>query len=170
MVDSNTTFDEMWAEVQKIKTANPNISHEDLNLPMFQWYALNEIKKCKITYDSGNKFSLMYAIKLCAEHKVAMPEWVAEKYIEAIQTLEAGRETSYDKVFALPYPKGKHVKNIHERTITRMKVWGCVRQTKIDNPNIAIDIGLFEQVGEMFGIGATLVSKYYYKTKEELEP
>ena len=97
MVDSNTTFDEMWAEVQKIKTANPNVSSEDLNLPLFQWYALYKIKECRISFDSGNQFSLMYAIKLLAEHKVAMPEWVAEKYIEAIQNLEAGREGSYDK-------------------------------------------------------------------------
>ena len=168
MVDSTTLFDEVWAGIQKTKAENPNISDDDLNLPLFQWYALNEIKKSKTSYDGGNKFSLMHAIKLCAKHKVALPDWVAEKYIVAIENLEAGRSKSYDKVFTLPYAKGRHVVNIHEKTITRMNIWSCITQTKRDDPNTAIDVGLFEQIGKKYGVGATLASKYYYDTKKEL--
>ena len=168
MVDSFTPFEEVLAGIQITKKANPNTSHEDLNLPMFQWYALNEIKKCKISYDNGYKFNLIYAIKLCAEHKVPLPEWVAKEFIEAIESLQAGKTNSYDKVFTLPYVKGKHVKNTHEKTLIRMQVWHCIYQTKKATPQTAIDIGLFELVGEKYGIGATLASKYYYDTKKEL--
>lgn len=163
MISKEMTADEVLILEEEFELENADIAKEKPYLsPFSQWCALHELDECKRLFESGDEFLLMTAIRICANHDLPMPNWVATNYIKAYQTVVGARSKSWDQVFGLPYPKGTHLNAVRKKRLLKFRVWSDVKKILNMNPKTPIDEAIFELVGKRVGIGKTLASEYYY--------
>jgi hypothetical protein len=138
------------------------------NLPLYQWSALRDLDRLKARFESGDGFSLLQAMRKCANHDLVMPPWVAENYIRRFDRVLNCEAASWDEVFGKPYP-GKHISGLRERRALRFAVYFRVREIKDQDPKrTAIDERLFERVGGEFSIGKTRCGELYYEAERRV--
>lgn len=138
---------------------------EDQNDPantFWQWYGHHALVELSEKYVGGDGFSIMQALRICANHDLSMPAWLASAYIEAFDKVLNFRAKSWDEVFGPATPKGKHLAAMRkERTFGRSVALEIHTRHTVHGESI--DTALFESVGLKFNIGKTLASEYYYK-------
>ena len=145
--------------------------YNDPALPVFQAAALEGIERCRIAFDeSGDSYSLLLAIRICANHDIVIPEWLARAYIKRFDTVHNARAKSWDDVFGKPYPKGVHLDAVRRRRQLRLEVLHYVKDLKAREPDTPTDKALFERVAEAFGIGTTQAETLYYQAKRIMPP
>lgn len=140
--------------------------------PLFQWVALHELEQLRAQYEQGEKFTLMLAIRKCANHDLIMPRWVGAGYIAAFDTILNYRSKDWNEVFGNPIPKGANLAAKKKKRDFEFAVFNEIVSIRKFNPNRAIDVSLFEEVGKKFNIGKTLAEEYYYSaaTKQGYKP
>lgn len=116
----------------------------------------------KRLFESGNQWSLMQSICVCAREGRPLPRWAADAFVSAFEKIERAEFNSWDRVFGTPYGKGKHLSAIRKRKKQAYKVVSCIKQIRQDAPETPIDDELFFRVGKKLGLGKTLASQYYY--------
>ena len=167
-VNKEWTLEEAWAANQAVLEENPEKLISDPTLPFAQWAALRQLDECRKNYEE-DRYQLMTAIRICAAHHLPLPDWAADAYIKAYDSVNNARAKSWNTVFGLPYPKGTHLSAVRKRRIKKFAVWNEITQILKTQPDTPIDEYLFEMVGKKFGLGKTLASEYYYAAKQQLE-
>jgi hypothetical protein len=159
MVSKDWTFEEALKEM-------PSRSASDPTLPLFQWVAVCKLGEYKKQFES-DKYYLMAAIRVCANHGIPLPDWAASAYIKAYDEVNNARAKSWSKVFGDPYPKGRHLAAIRKKRELQFAVFNKITQTLAMEPSLPIDESLFEKVGKELNIEKTLASEYYYAAKKQ---
>jgi hypothetical protein len=133
--------------------------------PLHRWWARRKLAVLEQRYAAGDRFALMYAIRVCANHDLLMPLWVALAYIEGFDQVNHYRADSWDTAFGRPFPKGGHLARARQRHMHRPQVYVRVMEILKSEEGATIDDGLFERVGKELGISKTLCSELYYQMK-----
>ncbi len=167
-VNPEWTLAEAQAEHDKACAANPARAWVDPTLPLFQWFALKAIDRCREAFQGGDKFELLHAIRECANHDLPLPDWAARAFISAYDTILNFKAKSWDDVLGAPIPKGAHLNVLRERRELKFGVLNRVHEILARAPETPIDQYLFETVGKEFGIGKTLAAEYYYAAKRQM--
>ena len=99
--DPDWTLDEAQAATEKACAAGAPWSHP--HLPIFRWFAHHRLEEQREAFEAGDKFALMHALRICANHALSMPDWAARAYIRAYDTIISARAKSWDEVLGAPY-------------------------------------------------------------------
>lgn len=179
-VKKSWTHDQAWAAQEKFRKSGG--ASADPAGPFNQWVALRSLDEMKITFEGGDSFTLMRAIRLCANRDLVMPDWVQRGYIQAFDKVNNYRAKSWDEVFGKPLPKGANlnalrkkreksilVLNQIQRRIGRNQILDKTTQDWKSDPLVSIDDELFRDVGIQFGLGVTLTKEYYASEKKRLK-
>lgn len=143
-------------------------SGEDQNDPanaFGQWHGHQRLLECRERFRAGEKFALMQALRICANHDLPMPEWLSIAYISAFDKILNHKSKSWDEVLGPAIPKGKHLASLRKERQFGLSVALEVR-CRHKQQGLNIDPEMFEAVGKKFNIGKTLASDYYYKYKK----
>jgi hypothetical protein len=115
-----------------------------------------EILKEKL--EGGNKSALLYAIYHCLLMKRPLPEWLRLAFLHAYEAHARFEIRSWDEVFGRPVPKGTQLEKEKLRRVVIKRVWAL----KTKDPEMPIDRGLFDQIGEELGIPGSTIDGLYY--------
>lgn len=148
-------------ETEAALAADPTRSNADPTLPIFRFVARNDLLIEKARYEAGDKNALLGAIRICANHDLVMPEWLARAFIRSYDKVLTHRVKSWDEAFGSPLPKGKHLNAARKKREKSPAVWLEVRRM-VTEEGRAIDDLLFEDVGKKLGLGKTQASEFYY--------
>lgn len=152
-----------WRETESILAQDPRRTIADPTLPIYQHTARKEIEAEEARFAAGDRTALMAAIRICANHELMMPEWVARGFIRSYDAVLNCRVSSWDEAFGRPIPKGAHLNARKKRRLyaplVRMEV------ARLHKGGTPIDEAMFEAVGKKFGLGKTLASSYYYGSR-----
>lgn len=135
----------------------------DPTLPLYQHVAKDNLEEERRRYEEGDKNALMGAIRICANSRLPMPEWVATEFIAAYDKVLNCRSGSWDEVFGRPYKKGTHLAALRKRRRGRIQVMLEVRAAKARGESI--NFGLFEKIGKKLGFGRSLTQELYADAK-----
>ncbi|MBA2588725.1 MAG: hypothetical protein H0U98_08890 [Alphaproteobacteria bacterium] len=131
---------------------------------------MESLEACRLRFAVGDNFSLLKAIRICANRDLVMPDWVARAFISRFDRILNTKADSWDEVFGRPHPKGQTAVKLHKRRSLRAQVFDRVQQLHEANPKRwPISDGTFEQVGEEFGIKKTQCNKLYYAEHRALD-
>lgn len=166
LVDKAWTCERAWEETEKILKQDPS-RNNDPTLPFDVWHALHELDDLEVDYKT-NKYALMLAIRICANHDIPLPRWASNAYIKAFDAVNNFRARTWDSVFGEAFPKGKTLAAARKMRVKKFAVWNDIRSILGMCPDTPIDDGLFEMVGKKHGLGKTLTSEYYYDAKKQL--
>lgn len=147
-------------DTEKALADDPKRSAADPTLPIFKVVAEFDLLVEKARFEAGDKAALLGAIRICANHDLVMPEWLARGFIRGYDKALRHEVGSWDDAFGRPFPKGKHLNAARKKRSKAPALWMKVR--KMHEAGRAIDDGLFEEVGEEFGLGKTQASEFYY--------
>lgn len=152
-----------WHETEAILAANPKRDVADPTLPIYRHLARASIEAEEKRFAGGDRAALMAAIRICATHNLAMPDWVARAFIRSYDDVLRCAVSSWDDAFGRPTPKGSHLNARRKRRLfaplVRMEV------ARLHEGGAPIGEAMFEQVGKKFGLGKTLTASFYYGTR-----
>ncbi|GHA74954.1 hypothetical protein [Cognatilysobacter bugurensis] len=117
-------------------------------------------------FASGDKRAVLTAVRICAANNDLLPQWAAEAFVKAYESVRLHKVASWDDAFGRPHPKGTHLASMRKRRELRGRVFTAVNAASRDGR--PIDAGLFEDVGEQLGIGKTLASELFYETRNSM--
>ena len=138
--------------------------------PIFQRAALNVLDAMQQAYESGGHLRLLSAVNLCAMHDLPTPEWVRRGFVDCYRRVVEYEAKSWDDVFGRPHPKGLHLESARRRESRRIPVYTRINEILYLEPDTPIDRGLFERVGEEYGISKTVAEELYYEVKHSFVP
>lgn len=164
-LSSMSIEDALWAQ----KNWKPKDKYD--RMPIARWEGAQNLKVLeKIYSESENLAAILEAVYYCALNDFTMPKWCALSYIKAFREVKDFRAKSWDDVFGLPHPKGRHLHAKRQKREKAFVVFNMISEIKQKNPDEAIDGALFEKVGRQLAIGGkTLVEEYYYSAKKIIE-
>jgi hypothetical protein len=145
----------------------------DPRSPQSQWWALNDLDCEEARFRGGDKYALAMALRICANHALALPSWVARAYIDGFDAVHMNRDRSWDLLFG-PAILKKALRNREDKSGAVMLEIQRLHRAKVGHPHKSdeyftsgepIDDELFAKVGKNLGIGTTLVKKYYRHEK-----
>lgn len=90
-----------------------------------------------------------------------MPEWLAVEFMKRYRAVTHAQVASWDEAFGRQYSKGTHLSALRREREMGPKIYRAVEAAR--HAGAAVDKILFEEVGEEFGLGATLTGELYYK-------
>lgn len=140
-------------------------SYSDPRGPVFVWCALNELETLRARFKRGDRMALMIAIRLCANHDLVMPPWVATAYIDAFDRVNHYRAESWNQVFGEPN-KGKHLAKQRLRETQRWQVFKeihALRQKRRTHQES------LEIVAQTFGISESYAGELFSECKRFIE-
>lgn len=108
--------------------------------PIYQWCAAQEIKALeKAGLKSG--FDVLAAVAVCAQHGLAMPDWLARSYLKRYRAVQQLHVASWDDegAFGRPYPRGAQVGAMRRRRLNRVKVANAVTEFVQGNPDSPLE-------------------------------
>lgn len=159
--DPDWTFEQAWAANQAALAENPSIVWSDPTLPFSRWYGAQRLQELQARYVNGDQWALMAAIRECARTGLPMPDWVATSYIRAFDTVLDYRAKSWDDVFGRPIPGGANLVAMRRRRYRQTAIWLAVVQAIEKAPQLPVDSGLFENVGNAHGISGSEAQRLY---------
>jgi len=164
MMADEPRLDWTWEQVETAQTAWDAVhSEQEFGFsPLAKWAGLRRVDECHTRFEMGDQYALMTALRICACHTLAWPEWVAEAYIRGYDTVNNRRAKSWDEVFGSPLPKGAQLAAQRKKRKLMFAVHNAVTAEMARHPNRPIDEALFTEIGLPFNIGKTLTSEYYY--------
>jgi len=131
--------------------------------------SLRRLTALKEKHDAGDKPALIGAITICARAGMPLPPWVSEAWIAADSRIKDYGAKSWDDVFGVPHPKGRHIETARRHLELAIEVYERVEEIKREEPATPVDAALFERVGQEHCIGKTTCETLYYKQREALE-
>lgn len=158
--DPDWTFEEALAEHERELALDPS-RFADPTMPFPQWGAFRDLVEYRKRFEDGDRYALMTAIRICANHDLPLPGWVSKAFIHAYDTVTNARSKSWNEVFGSPYPKGTNLNALKKKRELRFAVHGTIIGIVKTAPDTPIDSHLFEKVGSKFNIGKTLAEEYY---------
>lgn len=153
---------------EQFRRDNPRCTDAHPGRPVFQWAALNSIEAERLAIEGGDGFALLGAVRKCANHYIAMPEWLARAFIARYDRVLNCHVDSWDDAFGRPYPEGAHLNRLRKHRQNRLAVHNAVLNAVSNNPEVAIDEKLFARVGKPLALGKTLTQKLYYEACHQL--
>jgi len=159
--DPAWTAHEACAATEKACAAGAPFAYP--HLPFARWDGYHQVEQLRKSYETGERFALMNALRICARCALPMPDWVARAYIRGYDAVVNARSKSWDEAFGEPYPKGTHLNALRKRRKFQFAVWNRVMEAK--HRGVPTDEALFEQIGEEFGIKKTLAQEYFASVK-----
>ena len=162
---ASKAFDPWTATFEEMQEANllSELPEADPALPLYQWFGAQVIESMRgETTESG--FSVLACVRRCANHDLVMPQWLARAFIRRYDAVLRCRADSWDDplAFGKPYPKGAHLSKLRAARTHRIDVYNRVVAAIRRNPERAIDVKLFREVGNEIGLKPTIVQTYYY--------
>jgi hypothetical protein len=121
-------------------------------------YLAEVLEILKEIFDGGGKWALLNAIYYCCLLKRPVPEWLQSAFIDAYESATGHEIKSWNDAFGRPHPKGTQLEKEKLRRLVIARVWTL----KTENPETAIDRGMFEQIGEELGIPGSTIDGLYY--------
>jgi hypothetical protein len=118
-------------------------------------------------YDQGHRRILFCAIALCAEKKIALPDWVAKEFLEGMRKLNSFEVGSWDEAFGPALPRRKQLSALRKRHAKQEPVWRRIRELHAGGK--PLDQALFDRVGSEFGISGGTAKSYYYDESRDRE-
>jgi hypothetical protein len=67
--------------------------------PLSQWHALQELEMLERQYAAGDRFALLHAIRVCANHDLVIPLRAALAYIRCFDAVLTCRTDAWDDAF-----------------------------------------------------------------------
>jgi hypothetical protein len=156
-------LDRALEETDAIIEADPSRSL-DPSLPVFQVAQQLVLEEHREAFESGDSQALLAAIRICANHDIAMPKWLSAAYIRAYDLVLSCRVGSWDDAFGRPFPKGAHLKKLRQKRQLRFQVGQDVDD--LHSKERILDDALFEEVGKKYGLKKTVTSELYYEYKK----
>jgi hypothetical protein len=159
------TFEEAWKATEA--ATDSGVSSHEPDLPIYQYSAAQQINAMRKAIENGDGFSVLACMRKIATRGLITPKWLAIAYNKRYDAVLHCRAKSWDdkKAFGRPYKKGLHLNTARKARIGRLEVYGKIRDLLEQNPDLAIDLSLFESVGKMLNYGTTLTAEYYYQAK-----
>lgn len=154
---SEWTFEQAQEEQREFASGLPsNLS------PIHIWSAFRDLELLEDEYKkTDNGFTVLAAVRKCANHDLVMPDWLVKAFIKRYDTVLNCRAESWDTVFNRPYKKGLHLSALRRKRMSEFQVFLEICRTIENDPSIAISKSLFEEVGKKFNLGTTLAEEYY---------
>jgi hypothetical protein len=135
---------------------------------VFRQNAIGRIEALRETVLAGDGLALLGALRICANFDLAMPDWLAQEFIQRYDHVLNCDVKSWDEAFGRPYEKGAHLNALRKRRRLRFAVYNAVVEITKANPEQPIDEGLFGTVGAKLHIGKTMAAELYYEAKRML--
>ncbi len=158
------TFGDAWKAQEKWEKRNKGRG------PFHRWIGAHELLDLYDLHRAGNQAAITEALFVCAINSLPLPRWLEMAYLEAYREVRQYRARHWDDVFGLPHPKHTHHGAKRQEREKSLMIYHHIKQLKMDNPDIAIDGALFEEIGRKFAIGGkTTTEGYYYQWKNKLE-
>lgn len=151
-------LDAAIAEQDAILAADPGRSIADPTLPVFQLHAQVKLHRCMQRLAAGDGFAMMLALRLCANHDLPMPAWLASAYIERFDRVLNYQANSWDEVFGSPIPKGKHLAALQKKRALQPKLFLMTKELMAKG--LAVEEAI-RVSGEKLGLGRALAWEYY---------
>ncbi len=159
-----------WINLTDDEVLNLHILEGNLGSksPALQYNAAIQCRNLQENVEKGDGFDTLTCIRLCAEHGLVIPVWLATAFKSKYDPVHNLQVSSWDdaKSFGRPYPAKTNLKAERQKFIKAGQIWLAVSK-KIENGNSVGD-DLFEQVGRCFYIEKTAVQKYYRYAKEHM--
>lgn len=144
---------------------------QDLTDPLCslrQWEADRELEKDRREFESGNNRILFTAIARCARHRLPMPGWLANVYLERLQPWYDLEAKTLDEAFGAEWIKGK---NRNAETTYRKHCKAVFlevyRLHKDENEGISMSIFDLAAKNLSFGKSDASVRNMYYRYLSE---
>ncbi len=160
-----------WVNLTDDQEMNLHFHEFDLGskAPALQYCAVKQCRELKRNVESGDGFDTLTCIRLCAEHGLVIPDWLADAFkskYDPVHNLQVG---SWDdkKSFGRPYPAKTNLKATRKKFAKAGWIWLAIVE-RIENGQ-AVGDALFEDVGKQFFIEKTTVQKYYKYAKEDMD-
>lgn len=155
-------FDKAYQESRALVAAGRDWS--DLTLPHYRFVANEQIQIEKIRFESGIRRALLSAIRLCAQYKLPLPDWVSDAFIEAHNLVNSCRSISWDEAFGKPYP-GRQLDALRKRRLHAFPLY--FQAVQLHRAGASIGPGLFEALGNLHGVSKTRASNWYYEEEKK---
>lgn len=102
-------------------------------------------------------------------HNIKVPDEYSGAFSKALRNFESHDSRTLDDALNIkgPMKTGKHQDAAKKEYAMASEVHCAIVEQR--NQKVARDDGLFELVGEQFGIGKTTAKKYYYLEEKRME-
>jgi hypothetical protein len=135
----------------------------DPHRPSAQWYGLHDLDEEEARFQAGDQYALAAALRICANHALPMPPWVATAYIRGFDAIHCFQTDSWETLFGRRILKGQHLIAQRKKWELAPAVWLEVQKRKARKP---IDDLMFAAIGKKLGISVSLAKEYYALEKE----
>jgi len=167
VVEINWSIDRVLREHERAKAEG---QPEGPGLPIYRWNALHRLRDLEEEYQlDGSGFVVLAAVRVCANHALVMPEWVAQAFINSYDKVLNARAGSWDDAFGRPYPKGKHLNTARRSRVLPIAVYLEGKRILADKQS-TIDDDFFEDLGSKFGLSKTIANEMYYEGRRRYGP
>ena len=119
------------------------------------------IEERRKQFKAGEDWALLDAVDLCARSGTPMPLWLVDAFCERYVQWRLFRAKTLDEAFKVTRKKGMHFEPAARREWLKPRVVLEVMRLRAEH-NVPLGDGLFEQVGEKFGISRAVASEVYY--------
>jgi hypothetical protein len=149
--------------LMNVEEARNTFKQEDalLSHDAILWLAAQRLKDLYVKHREGDKRAVLDALSMCLINDFGIPQWCLQAFYAALSAVAAYRVKSWDDVFGKPHPKniqlGKEQWNLEHGYLVYSEVQARSKKGQ------AIDCHMFEEVAEIFNIGAKTAERLYYE-------
>lgn len=119
--------------------------------------AAEECLRLRTKIEAGDGGAVLDAIGHCAEHRLVIPEWLADEYLRRHGAVGRGRAKDWndEQAFGRAYPKGTNIAGVRARVEDAPAAYIVAAKLLAADPARAFDPGFYEDVGGRVGVGKT---------------
>lgn len=106
---------------------------------------------------AGDGGAVLDAIGHCAEHRLVIPDWLADEYLQRHGAVGRGwaKDWNDDRAFGRAYPKGTNMAGVRAKVELAPAAYAFAVGLLVDDPKRPFDAGFYEEVGKHVGVGKT---------------
>lgn len=139
--------------------------------PHLQYFAAVKILQFKREIDAGDGAAILEAIAQCVAHGLIAPPWLAYSYVERFERVICGecREWSDPLAFGSVRQAGENIAGIRAMRVHAPAAYRAALNLLIARPARPIDVGFFEEVGQVVGLSASRVQEVLKKFQKSAD-
>ena len=119
-------------------------------------YDLAELERAEQDLAGGDKGAILRAVFICADCRMAMPDWLREAFLSAYQKAKKPR-AKWDDVFGTPRKKNLKAHQVGVRGRLAPMIWVTIRDLRAKQPRK----DHFHDVADQFGINEATCRNYF---------
>jgi hypothetical protein len=125
--------------------------------PREQLDAAEECVRLRSQIEAGDGGAVLDAIGHCAEHRLVIPEWLADEYLRRHGNVGRGqaRDWNDERAFGRAYPKGTNIAGIRAKVEDAPAAYVFAVGLLAADPTRPFDAGFYEEIGAHIGVGKT---------------